>query len=78
MIHYSTSYKPIKQGDELCIYYGHKLWFDDVDDTQTSGGGTDGNTDGNDSGSKNDGDSVESDEETEENGMVAFMNQMQL
>mmetsp|Transcript_827 Transcript_827/g.2369 ORF Transcript_827/g.2369 Transcript_827/m.2369 type:complete len:118 (+) Transcript_827:1302-1655(+) len=28
---YSTSYRAVKAGEELCIYYGDDLWFDDED-----------------------------------------------
>ena len=33
VIRYSTGHAPILEGDELCIYYGHNLWFRNTDDT---------------------------------------------
>jgi SET domain-containing protein len=30
--YYSSSYRAIAKGDELCISYGSNLWFDDASD----------------------------------------------
>jgi hypothetical protein len=31
VIRYISGHAPIQSGDELCIYYGDNLWFDDAD-----------------------------------------------
>jgi SET domain-containing protein len=31
VIRYSSGHAPIQKGEELCIYYGANLWFDDAD-----------------------------------------------
>jgi tRNA-specific adenosine deaminase 3 len=35
-IRYTTS-RSVAVDEELCIFYGHQLWFDDIDRVQTSG-----------------------------------------
>jgi SET domain-containing protein len=33
---YSSGHQPIEKGEELCIYYGSNLWFDDADGPDSS------------------------------------------
>lgn len=40
-IHYSVGHYGAKKGEELCIFYGGKLWFDDADKNEDSDSSSD-------------------------------------
>ena len=40
--YYASSYRPILNGDELCISYGSDLWFDDASDGESGAKSEDG------------------------------------
>lgn len=61
--------KPIATGEELCIYYGSELWFEEAAGGEQDDGGA-GEAQGGEGGDDEEGD--ESDEDEEGDGGAAF------
>ena len=67
-IHYTVGHYGAKKGEELCIYYGDKLWFHDTDANANEGEGHSDDTSCQTSSS----------DEEDDNGMASFLGKIDL
>ena len=63
-IRYFCGHKPIPMGEELCIYYGNHVWFDDASDGANS--------------DKDEEDGTDDDDDGSENGLANFLHRLEL
>jgi uncharacterized protein len=74
LIRYSSGHRPIAAGEELCIYYGDNLWFDDAEANE--GGGKGGGGGRNNEGPNSS--SSDSDDALDEKGLPFYLGRMEI